>query len=120
IASRTLPDMISVSPCARRSPMPTQLKGRTIVYGSWYWSHAARAKYSTASFWKPYDESGGGILRSSPSRDGQCSVDSNTIDELTYVIFWSRPAGRAAIAASHDAAMMRSFVAIRSYAYSWK
>ena len=49
------------------SPMPTQLNGRTIVYGSSYWSHAAWAKYSTASFWKPYDESGGGILRSSPS-----------------------------------------------------
>ena len=38
---------------ARTSPMPTQLNGRTIVYGSSYWSHAALAKYSTASFWKP-------------------------------------------------------------------
>ena len=63
--------------------MPTQLNGRTIVYGSWYWSQAALAKYSTASFWKPYDDSGGGILRSSPSSDGQWSVDSKTIDELT-------------------------------------
>ena len=62
--------------------MPTQLNGRTIVYGSSYWSQAARAKYSTASFWKPYDDSGGGISRSSPSYDGQWSVDSNTIDEL--------------------------------------
>jgi hypothetical protein len=62
--------------------MPTQLKGRTIVNGSWYWSHAACAKYSTASFWKPYDDSGGGTLRSSPSTEGQCVVDSKTIEEL--------------------------------------
>ena len=60
--------------------MPTQLKGRTIVYGSWYWSQAALAKYSTASFWNPYDDSGGGILRSSPSTEGQRSVDSKTIE----------------------------------------
>ena len=53
IASLTLPDRISSSPSARLSPMPTQLNGRTIVYGSWYWSQAARAKYSTASFWNP-------------------------------------------------------------------
>jgi hypothetical protein len=31
------------------------LNGRTIVKGSPYWSNAARAKYSTASFWRPYD-----------------------------------------------------------------
>ncbi len=82
MASFTLPLGTSTSPRARPSPMPTQLNGRTIVYGSRYWSHAARAKYSTASFWKPYDDSGGAILRSSPSTDGQVSVDSNTIDEL--------------------------------------
>ena len=75
-----------------------------------YWSHAARAKYSTASFWKPYDDSGGGTSRSSPSTHGHAVVDSNTIDELMYVTFWSRPARWAAIAASHDAAMIRSFV----------
>ena len=40
--------------------MPTQLNGRTIVYGSWYCSHAPFAKYSDASFWKPYVEIGGG------------------------------------------------------------
>ena len=53
MASRTLPDMISSSPSARLSPIPTQLNGRTIVNGSRYWSQAAWAKYSTASFWKP-------------------------------------------------------------------
>ena len=94
--------------------MPTQLNGRTIVYGTPYWLWAARAKYSTASFWNPYDESGGGTSRSSPSALGQCVVDSNTIDELTYVTFCSRPSANALIAASHDAAMIRSFVASRS------
>src|SRR4051812_9380795 len=82
IASLTLPESISTSPSARDSPIPTQLNGRTIVYGSLYWSHAARAKYSTASFWNPYDDSGGGTFRSSPSTDGHWVVDSNTIDEL--------------------------------------
>ena len=72
--------------------MPTQLNGRTIVYGSSYWSHAAWAKYSTASFWKPYDDSGGGISRSlALVRSATRSVDSNTIDELRYVTFCSRP-----------------------------
>ena len=94
--------------------MPTQLNGLTIVYGSSYWSHAARAKYSTASFWKPYDDSGGGIVRSSPSTLGHWSVDSKTIDELMYVIFCSRPSRWAAIAASQQAAMIRSFCASRS------
>ena len=45
--------MMSVSRSARRSPMPTQLNGRTIVYGSRYCSQAPLAKYSDASFWKP-------------------------------------------------------------------
>ena len=71
--------------------MPTQLNGRTIVYGSPYCSCAARAKYSTASFWKPYDESGGGISRSWPSYDGQRSADSKTIEELRYVTFCELP-----------------------------
>ncbi len=53
MASFTLPDRTSTSPRARPSPMPTQLNGRTIVKGSWYWSQAAWAKYSTASFWNP-------------------------------------------------------------------
>ena len=38
--------MMSVSRTARRSPIPTQLNGRTIVYGSWYCSQAPLAKYS--------------------------------------------------------------------------
>jgi hypothetical protein len=42
-------------------------------------------------------------------------VDSNTIDELMYVTFCSRPARAAAMAASQDAAMIRSLVASRSY-----
>src|SRR5919106_6562151 len=87
MASLTLPLGISVSPSARPSPTPTQLNGRTIVYGSWYWSNAARAKYSTASFWKPYDDRGGGISRSWPSYDGHRSADSNTLDELMEVTF---------------------------------
>src|SRR5664279_4268593 len=81
MASFTLPESISTSPTARVSPMPTQLKGRRMVYGSLYWSHAARAKYSTASFWKPYDDNGGGTRRSSPSTDGHVVVDSNTIED---------------------------------------
>src|ERR1051325_7087526 len=89
IASFTLPESISTSPTARDSPMPTQLKGRRIVYGTPYWSHAARAKYSTASFWKPYDDSGGGTWRSEPSTDGHTSVDSKTIEEDMYVTFFS-------------------------------
>src|SRR3954452_18604755 len=109
-----LPLVISASPTARTSPMPTQLNGRTIVYGRSYWSHAARAKYSTASFWNPYDDSGGGTSRSCPSYDGQLVVDSNTIDELRYVTFCSRPSRCARIAASQEEAMMRSFVASRS------
>src|SRR6202020_2464810 len=81
IASFTLPDMISSSPSARDSPMPTQLNGLTIVYGSWYWSQAARAKYSTASFWKPYEDSGGGTSRFCPSWDRLGSALSNTIED---------------------------------------
>src|SRR5947207_12275270 len=81
IASFTLPLSTSTSPSARPSPTPTQLNGRTIVYGSLYWSNAAWAKYSTASFWNPYDERGGGISRSWPSYEGQVGADSYTIDE---------------------------------------
>jgi hypothetical protein len=46
--------------------MPTQLNGRTIVNGSRYWSHAARGKYSAASFWDPYDDDADGTRRSTP------------------------------------------------------
>ena len=53
MASFTLPLMMSASRSARRSPIPTQLNGRTMVYGSWYCSQAPLAKYSEASFWKP-------------------------------------------------------------------
>ena len=59
--------MICSSPSALLSPIPTQLNGRMMVKGSRYWSHAAWAKYSTASFWKPYEDSGGGISRCWPS-----------------------------------------------------
>src|ERR1700712_3579229 len=79
IASFTLPESTSTSPRARPSPMPTQLNGRTTVYGSWYWSQAAFAKYSTASFWKPYDDSGGGQTSWSPATDGQVVADSKTM-----------------------------------------
>ncbi len=68
--------MMSVSRRARRSPIPTQLNGRTIVYGSWYCSHAPLAKYSEASFWKPYVEIGGGEVRSAPSGVGKTVADS--------------------------------------------
>src|SRR5262245_38484571 len=81
MASFTLPDSTSASPSARPSPTPTQLNGRTIVYGDWYWSQETRPQYSTASFLKPYDARGGGTRRSSPSFDGHRSVDSNTIDD---------------------------------------
>ena len=52
-----------------------------MVYGSPYWECAVRAKYSTASFWKPYDEMGGGISSTCSSVDGQEVVDSNTMDD---------------------------------------
>src|ERR1700712_1569340 len=81
IASLTLPDSTSTSVSARCSPTPTQLNGRTIVYGRPYWSQAALAKYSTASFWKPYEDSGGGTSRCWPSKDGQVVADSKTMDE---------------------------------------
>ena len=96
--------------------MPTQLNGRTIVYGNPCCWCAARAKYSTASFWKPYDEPGGGISSSWPSYDGHESADSYTIDELMNVTFPRLPLRCAAMAASVVDAMMRSFVASRSYA----
>ena len=76
MASFTLPDMTSVSRSARRSPIPTQLKGRTMVYGSWYCSQAPFAKYSDASFWKPYVETGGGDVSSAPSGVGNTVADS--------------------------------------------
>ena len=43
IASFTLPLSISISVLARISPVPTQLNGRTIVYGRPYCMCAARA-----------------------------------------------------------------------------
>jgi hypothetical protein len=36
MASSTLPLSTSTSDCARISPMPTQLNGRSIVYGNLY------------------------------------------------------------------------------------
>ncbi len=50
IASLMLPLGMSLSPSARRSPIPTQLNGRQIVNGSLYCSQAPFAKYSHASF----------------------------------------------------------------------
>src|SRR5580700_854463 len=91
MARLTLPERMSTSCSALRSPMPTQLNGRKMVKGRPYWEWAARAKYSTASFWNPYDETGGGISCSCPSVDGHDVVDSNTIDDDRYVTFWSRP-----------------------------
>src|SRR5436305_14458988 len=97
-ASLTLPLMTSVSRSARRSPMPTQLNGRRIVYGSLYCSHAPCAKYSDASFWNPYVEIGGGDVRSAPSGVGKTVVDSNTIDDDRTTIRLRRPALGAAMA----------------------
>ena len=95
--------------------MPTQLNGRTIVYGSPYWSHAARAKYSTASFWNPYDESGGGISRSWPSYDGHV-VGRLEHHRRAHVRDLLQPPGAGARRSRRrtTAAMMRSFVASRS------
>ena len=69
---------MSVSRRARRSPIPTQLNGRTIVYGRPYCSSAPFAKYSEASFWKPYVEIGGGEVELGAFRgreDGRRLVD---------------------------------------------
>ena len=60
--------------------MPTQLNGRTIVYGSSYCSQAPFAKYSAASFWKPYVETGGGEVSWAPSGVGNTVADSKTIE----------------------------------------
>ena len=68
--------MISRSLLARFSPMPTQLNGRTMVYGSLYCSNAPFAKYSDASFWKPYVEIGGGEVSWAPSGVGKTVADS--------------------------------------------
>ena len=68
--------MMSVSRTARRSPIPTQLNGRTIVYGSLNCSQAPFAKYSEASFWKPYVETGGGEVSCAPSGVGKTVADS--------------------------------------------
>ena len=70
MARLTFPDRISTSPNARRSPMPTQLNGREWCTEA-RTGRARRAKYSTASFWKPYDEIGGGISSTCPSVEGQ-------------------------------------------------
>ena len=75
-ASFTFPLITSVSRTARRSPIPTQLNGRRIVYGSRYCSQAPFAKYSEASFWKPYVETGGGELACAPSGVGKTFADS--------------------------------------------
>ena len=78
------------------------------------------AKYSDASFWKPYVEIGGGERNWAPSGVGNSVADSKTIDEEITVIFCSRPAVKAWMEASNVAARMRSFSASRSYAYWWK
>ena len=100
--------------------MPTQLNGRRIVYGSLYCSQAPFAKYSDASFWNPYVETGGGEVRWAPSGVGNSVVDSNTIEHDSTTIRSRRPARRASIAASKVDARIRSFSASRSNANSWK
>ena len=95
--------------------MPTQLNGRTIVYGRPYWSKAARAKYSTASFWNPYDESGGGISPLVALALGHCvgGLEDHRRAHVGDLLQRARRGGprwrRRTIAA-----MMRSFVASRS------
>ena len=94
--------------------MPTQLNGRRIVNGSSYCSHAPLAKYSDASFWKPYVETGGGEVSCAPSGVGKVVADSNTIDELMTTMRWKRSPRCVSIAASNVAARIRSFSARRS------
>ena len=60
MASLTLPDRTSVSPSARRSPIPTQLNGRTIVYGSLYCSHAPWRSTRTRASGSRRSRCGGG------------------------------------------------------------
>ena len=105
--------MTSVSRTARRSPIPTQLNGRTIVYGSWYCCQAPLAKYSEASFWKPYVEIGGGDkLRTLGRREHVHRLvrhrGAHNDDPLEMT------ARRAAMAASNVEARIRSFSASRS------
>ena len=100
--------------------MPTQLKGRKIVYGSEYCSCAPRAKYSVASFWNPYVDRGGGLLSWAPSGVGKMAAASKTMLLEMTVMRCRRPRRCALIAASKVEAMIRSFSASRSYANSWK
>ena len=54
MASFTLPLVTSTSPRARPlADADAVERAARSCTAAWYWSHAARAKYSTASFWKP-------------------------------------------------------------------
>ena len=46
------------------------------MYGRRYCCQAPFAKYSEASFWKPYVETGGGEVRWAPSGVGKTVADS--------------------------------------------
>ena len=46
------------------------------MYGRPYCSSAPLAKYSLASFWKPYVEIGGGLVSWAPSGVGKTVADS--------------------------------------------
>jgi hypothetical protein len=96
----------------RRSPMPTQLNGAGSCTAAGT-APGALAKYSEASFWKPYVETVAATSAGRPRRREDV-VDSNTIDELITTIRSSVPALWAAIAASNVAARIRSFSASRS------
>ena len=67
------------------------MNGRTIVYGSPYCSRRALAKYSVASFWNPYVETGGGHVQLRALGRRETVAFSNTIDDEMTVIFCSRP-----------------------------
>src|SRR5437867_1936241 len=100
--------------------MPTQLKGRRIVNGSWYCFYVSRAKYSLASFWNPYVENGGGLVCATDSGVGNIVVFSYIIefDSTTMCLSWLCVC--VVMVVLNVDVRIRLFAAMRSYARAWK
>merc|ERR1719424_2315184 len=62
-----------------------------MTYGNPCCSNAPLAKYSQASFWKPYVDCGGGQVLRSDSELGKLVADSYTMEELITTIFSKTP-----------------------------
>jgi len=67
-------------------PIPTQLKGRQIVYGEVRIVPGSLREVLARQLLKPYVERGGGEVNCIPSFVGNVTADSNTIeDEMTTI-----------------------------------